>query len=126
MESREDHYQSPAKWTLRSRLKRYCLELLTAILFLCVLFVGLSLTAAGVFKEQVSVDAEARPQFDLKPTLYIGALMVLYSLVGLVLEFTNKLNEKVSSTEQTVHAISGLRILLNISSSMSTFAPSVY
>lgn len=98
MDSLGDQNGSKYNWSITAKLKRCLLELLTSVLFLAVFVLGLSLMAAGVFKEQVHIEAEAKAQFKLDSVkLPAGSVMVLYSLIGLVVEFKNKLHGKVSS-----------------------------
>lgn len=93
MESFNDHQSERA---FAARLRRCLLELVTAIMFVGVFVMGLSLITAGVFEEQVNVEAEARVQFDFKTAFPVGSVMVLYSLIGIVIEFRNRLHGKVS------------------------------
>lgn len=71
--------------------------LVTQATFSLVLFSGLSLTTAGIFKEQVNHDESEGDITYLTMTFsaLIGLLMIIYSILGICLNWLGKINVKV-------------------------------
>lgn len=90
--------------TTKTVIVRCMLELVTAFLFLGVFLMGLSLVTAGMFKEQVNVEARSTIYFGFKLALPVGILMIAYSCIGISRECRNMLEGKVSFQDKSTRA----------------------
>lgn len=76
-------------------------KLITQATFSSVLFSGLSLTTAKVFREQVNHDEVEREggksyHLNLSLSVFVGLLMIFYAVFGVFLNCLNRINVKVS------------------------------
>lgn len=80
--------------------QRCLYKLITQATFSSVLFSGLSLMTAKVFKEQVNYDEiereEGKLYISLNLSALVGLLMIFYAIFGICLNWLNKINVKVS------------------------------
>lgn len=102
-------------------------KLVNQATFSLVLFSGLSLTAAGVFKEQVNHDESegSISYLTLNFSALLGFIMVLYSILGICLNWFGRISIKVR-LEFLLHCLTrchgNLRITISKTNRQSPFS----